>query len=202
MRPRRTACPHISHAPTSAGTVGYAAPTLTWTGALAVSATATISYSVTVRNPDPGDKALATTVIAPAPGSSCPADAETPGCTATLSFLAALGVTLAVTLTALWSAAPVLAAEAAPAIGGRTATAGLAAIAPQLSIAVDNGRTTAAAGDKLTYTIAVHNLGTADIADLHVSQSMPTGLKFTSADSAGKGESRRHQLETRPEGSG
>jgi len=107
----------------------------------------------------------------------------------TLSFLAALGVTLAVTLTALWSAPPVLAAEAAEpaaATGGKSATAGLAAMAPQLSIAVDNGRTTAAAGDKLTYTIAVQNLGTADIADLHVSQSVPAGLKFTSADSAGK----------------
>jgi uncharacterized repeat protein (TIGR01451 family) len=87
-------------------------------------------------------------------------------------ILATLGVTLGVTVAALLAAPPVLAAPAP--------------VAPQLSIAVDNGHTTAAAGDTLTYTISVQNLGTTDVADLHVTQSMPAGLKFTSADSAGK----------------
>jgi uncharacterized repeat protein (TIGR01451 family) len=90
----------------------------------------------------------------------------------THSLRAVLGVTLGVTVAAVLSAPPVL--------------AGPVPIAPQLSIAVDNGHTTAAAGDTLTYTISVQNLGTADVADLHVTQSMPAGLKFTSADSAGK----------------
>jgi uncharacterized repeat protein (TIGR01451 family) len=107
----------------------------------------------------------------------------------THSLLAVLGVALGVTMAALLSTPPVLAAEAtdtAPAIGARSATEGLASSAPQLSIAVDNGHTTAAAGDRLTYTISVQNLGTADVTDLHVTQSMPAGLKFKSADSAGK----------------
>ncbi len=90
----------------------------------------------------------------------------------TRSFLAVLGVTLGVTVAALFAAPPVL--------------AGPAPVAPQLSIAVDNGHTTAAAGDTLNYTISVQNLGTTDVADLHVTQSMPAGLKFRSADSAGK----------------
>jgi len=106
----------------------------------------------------------------------------------TRSLLATLSVALSVTLAALLSAPPILAAEAADpaaAIDGISATERLESIAPQLSIAVDNGHTTAAAGDRLTYTISVQNLGTAEVADLHVTQSMPTGLKFVSADSAG-----------------
>ncbi len=71
----------------SSGVPTYTAPNLSWTGTLPVNATATISYAVTVRNPDPGDKTMVTTVVAPAPGSSCPADAENPDCTATVTVL-------------------------------------------------------------------------------------------------------------------
>jgi uncharacterized repeat protein (TIGR01451 family) len=96
------------------------------------------------------------------------------------SLLAVLGVALGVTVAAL-------AAPTALAAGGTSAaTQGLPSSAPQLSIAVDNGHTTATAGDTLTYTISVQNLGTAGVAHLHVTQSMPAGLKFKSADSAGK----------------
>jgi hypothetical protein len=42
--------------------VSYASPTLTWTGNLAVGAVATITYSVTVDNPDTGGGILANTV--------------------------------------------------------------------------------------------------------------------------------------------
>jgi len=47
--------------------------TLTWTGALAVGASTTITYSVTVKNPDPGDHALDNTVVPDATtGGTCP----------------------------------------------------------------------------------------------------------------------------------
>ena len=36
----------------------FSSPTLTWTGDLAIGATVTITYSVTVRDPDPGDKVM------------------------------------------------------------------------------------------------------------------------------------------------
>ena len=57
----------------TAGSVSYAAPVLTWTGNLAVGATATITYSVTVNNPDTGDKILANTVTSAAAGQQLPA---------------------------------------------------------------------------------------------------------------------------------
>ncbi len=40
-------------------------------GDLAVGATATVTYSVTVRDPDPGDKQLINAVTSAAPGSTC-----------------------------------------------------------------------------------------------------------------------------------
>ena len=51
---------------------------LTWTGNLAVGATATITYSVTVDNPDTGGKLMTNTVISTAMGSNCPAGGTTP----------------------------------------------------------------------------------------------------------------------------
>lgn len=64
--------------------------------------------------------------------------------------------------------------------GAATAAAGAAA--PQLSIAIDNGRTSVRSGDTLTYVVTVRNLGTVDAVGLLVSQSMPIGLTFGSAD--------------------
>ena len=58
--------------------------------------------------------------------------------------------------------------------------------APQLSIAVDDGHPSAAAGDTLTYAITVRNLGSTPVTGLHVTQSVPSGLTFGSADSAGQ----------------
>ena len=55
-----------------AARVSYTSPDLTWTGNLAVGASATITYSVTVNNPDTGDKTLVNTVISATPGSNCP----------------------------------------------------------------------------------------------------------------------------------
>lgn len=55
----------------------------------------------------------------------------------------------------------------------------------QLRIAVDGGVTSARVGATLTYAIIIQNLGTADVADLLVTQSLPAGLQFLSADSGG-----------------
>ncbi|GGO32695.1 DUF11 domain-containing protein [Micromonospora parathelypteridis] len=57
---------------------------------------------------------------------------------------------------------------------------------PLLSITVDDGRTAVAAGDELTYRLTVRNLGASTVADVKVSQSLPTGLTLVSADRGGK----------------
>ena len=69
---------------TGTGTVSYASPNLTWTGNLAVGASATITFSVTVNNPDTGDKILASTITSTTPGSNCAAGSGDPPCTATV----------------------------------------------------------------------------------------------------------------------
>ncbi|TDP96424.1 DUF7507 domain-containing protein [Labedaea rhizosphaerae] len=78
----------------TSGAASYTAPTVTWTGTLAVGTTATISYAVVVRAPDPGDQRLAVTAVAPAAGSSCPATNPAPSCTATtVVFVPRLSIT-------------------------------------------------------------------------------------------------------------
>ena len=62
----------------TAGSVSYAAPVLTWTGSLAPGASATITYSVTVNNPDTGGKVLINTVASSAVGSTCPPGTTSP----------------------------------------------------------------------------------------------------------------------------
>ncbi len=64
--------PTTATRPATSGTVSYASPVLTWTGDLAPGASAVITYSVTVNNPDTGDKLVITTVSSAATGSSCP----------------------------------------------------------------------------------------------------------------------------------
>jgi uncharacterized repeat protein (TIGR01451 family) len=71
----------------SSGVPTYEAPNLSWTGTLGVGETATIGYTVTVRNPDPGDRTMTTVVLAPAAGSTCRADSADPACTATVTIL-------------------------------------------------------------------------------------------------------------------
>ena len=72
-------------ATTGTGTVGYASPVLTWTGNLNPGQAATITYSVTVNNPDTGDKLLTNTVTSAAPGSNCPAGGTDPRCASTVT---------------------------------------------------------------------------------------------------------------------
>jgi uncharacterized repeat protein (TIGR01451 family) len=56
---------------------------------------------------------------------------------------------------------------------------------PQLRIAVDNGREFTDKGDRLEYAVTVSNLGGAKIRDLLITQSVPAGATFESADDRG-----------------
>ena len=67
------------------GTAGYASPNLTWTGNLAIGASATITYSVTVTNPDTGNHLLSNTVTSATAGSNCPSGSTDARCTVTVS---------------------------------------------------------------------------------------------------------------------
>ena len=72
----------------TAGTISFARPDLSWTGTLAAGATATITFTVTVNNPDTGNLTLADTVTSTTPGSTCPASGPAPAaCTATVTVL-------------------------------------------------------------------------------------------------------------------
>ncbi len=69
------------------GSVSYTSPNLTWTGNLAPGATATITFSATVHNPDTGDKTLATAITSPTPASNCPAGGSNPACSTSVTVL-------------------------------------------------------------------------------------------------------------------
>jgi uncharacterized repeat protein (TIGR01451 family)/LPXTG-motif cell wall-anchored protein len=61
----------------------YTDPVLSWSGALAVGASVTVSYSVTVNDPDNGDKHLDNTVVTPdGSGGDCPTGSTNLDCTA------------------------------------------------------------------------------------------------------------------------
>jgi large repetitive protein len=74
-----------NNAVASAGTVTFASPTLSWTGNVPANGTVTITYTVTVNNPDTGNKILTSTISSPSPGSNCPAASPGPRCTATVT---------------------------------------------------------------------------------------------------------------------
>ena len=64
------------------GGATYAAPTLSWSGALAAGDTVTVTYSVTVDDPDAGDQHLNNTVVTPPGiGGDCDTNAGNPACT-------------------------------------------------------------------------------------------------------------------------
>jgi uncharacterized repeat protein (TIGR01451 family)/fimbrial isopeptide formation D2 family protein len=67
------------------GTVGVTAGVLSWSGPLAIGETVTITYSVQIKNPDPGDKVLTNVVVTPAgSGANCPAGSTDPQCGVTI----------------------------------------------------------------------------------------------------------------------
>jgi large repetitive protein len=97
---------YAGDATASSGTVSYASPDLTWTGDLAVGDTVTITYSVTVNNPDTGGRVLTNTAVSAAPGSTCPPGTTSPSCTASVSVISgALSITAPISAY-LGSAAP------------------------------------------------------------------------------------------------
>ncbi|HXS62251.1 MAG TPA: putative Ig domain-containing protein [Streptosporangiaceae bacterium] len=71
----------------TSGTVGFTSPNLTWTGTLAVGASATITYTVQVDNPDTGEDILTNTVTSSSSGSNCPASSTDPRCSATVTVV-------------------------------------------------------------------------------------------------------------------
>ncbi|MCU1658871.1 MAG: hypothetical protein JWO57_3527 [Pseudonocardiales bacterium] len=72
-----------SNASATAGTVSYNAGTqvLSWSGPLAAGATATVTYTVTVDNPDTGDHEMVNRVVSSNP-SNCPPGSTDPACLA------------------------------------------------------------------------------------------------------------------------
>lgn len=66
-----------------------------------------------------------------------------------------------------------------------SAAAAPKAAPPQLSISVDDGQPSATAGDTLSYTLTVTNLGTERIKNLLVTQTVPATSRLVSADSRG-----------------
>ena len=76
-----------SDAAATTGTVSFTSPSLTWAGDLAVGDSATVTYSVTVSNPDQGDRVLVNTVSSGAAGSNCPPGGTDPACTVTVTDL-------------------------------------------------------------------------------------------------------------------
>ncbi|MFB7943338.1 isopeptide-forming domain-containing fimbrial protein [Kitasatospora phosalacinea] len=67
----------------SSGTAAFASPAITWSGDLAASQSVTITYSVTVNQPDTGDHKLANTVVGPA-DSNCAAGSADPACSSSV----------------------------------------------------------------------------------------------------------------------
>ena len=67
------------------GSVSFASPNLTWTGSLAPGATATVTFSVTVSNPDTGDRILSSAVTSAAAGSNCPSGGTAPACSSAVT---------------------------------------------------------------------------------------------------------------------
>jgi hypothetical protein len=82
------------------GAVSYASPDLTWTGDLAPGDTATITYSVTIDNPETGGTTLTNTAASADPGSTCP-----PGTTASPCAVTTAVITGPLTITAPAAAA-------------------------------------------------------------------------------------------------
>src|SRR5205823_5060586 len=74
-------------AATTAGSITYISPVLTWTGSLDPGQSAIVTFSVTVANPDTGDQVITSTLASTAPGSTCPPSRPAPACTSTVTVL-------------------------------------------------------------------------------------------------------------------
>ena len=134
------------------GSVYVVAPVLTWTGDLSPGDSVTVTYSVTVDNPDTGGHVLTNTVTSTTLDNNCPSSSADTRCTATVDVngftivntpstaTTTPGGTVGYTITATNSGQAALA--------GATLTADLA---PVLDDATYNGDATATTG---TVTLA------------------------------------------------
>ena len=112
---------------TGGGTASFASPDLTWTGDLSPGDTATVTYSVSVNDPETGDLRLANTIGSADPGSNCLSGSTDPRCSSSIPVV--LGV-LSITAPAsasLGSAAP--GATASASLGIVQVTDGRAGVA-------------------------------------------------------------------------
>jgi hypothetical protein len=71
----------------TSGTLTVTSTGVTWVGDIPVGGSVTITGTVTVKNPDPGNKVLTATLISAAPGSSCPSGSSNPACTTSVTVL-------------------------------------------------------------------------------------------------------------------
>jgi len=76
------------------GVVSFASPSLAWSGSLAAGGSATITFSVTVNNPDNGDGVLSGMITSATPGSNCPIGGTDPRCS---SAVAVIPITISLT---------------------------------------------------------------------------------------------------------
>jgi uncharacterized repeat protein (TIGR01451 family) len=83
-----TGASYDNDAAATTGSVSVSGGVLTWTGDLALDATAVISYSVTTDPADPEGTTLTNTVTSDTTGSNCPDGSTDPACTATVSVTA------------------------------------------------------------------------------------------------------------------
>lgn len=84
-----------------------------------------------------------------------------------------------------WAAVLGVGVCAAIAAVGPIPSAGAGQRIAQLNISIDDGRESTTVGDQLQYTITVTNTGAEPLVGLVITQSMPAGLIFGSADGTG-----------------
>ena len=169
----------------TAGSVSYASPNLTWTGNLVLGGTATITYSVTVNNPDTGNGILAGTITSPTVGSTCPVGNLRPRCTATVDVsgltivntastpVTTPGGVVGYTITATNSGqatltGATLTANFVPALddgtynGDATATTGTVTLASAGSTLTWTGNLAVGAAVTISFSVTVNNPDTGD----------------------------------------
>ena len=101
-------------------------------------------------------------------------------------------VRAAAALTAGLIALPVLLGASHPAAASSaavTSPAGPPAKGPSLAVSVSDGRSTARAGDTLTYVVTVRDTGSGAARQLTITQTLSPGLRIVSASDHGAAES-------------
>ena len=186
MTPPTTATP-----PPAPGSVSYTSPNLTWTGTLAPGAAATVTFSVTVNNPDTGDQVLGTLLTSAAAGNNCLAGSTDPSCAtsvpvekaALLTFAVSSDVSSAVAGGVVHYTVTVTNAAATP-YAGATFTDDLTGVLDDASYNADATASTGTVlftSPALTWTGTVPATGTATITFSVTVNNPDTGNKILSS---------------------